>query len=75
VKTEGKMTSKKESFKKSIGDEADTDNESKKGIFEVISKTKVLGVSLWIWGLLVVAIIVALWIISSNSPVPIEHME
>ena len=75
VKTEGKMSSTKKDFKKSVGDEAGTDDESKTGIFEVISKTKVLGVSVWIWGLLIVAVIVALWIISSNSPSPIEYME
>ena len=75
VKTEGKMSSTKEDFEMSVGDESGTDKESKTGIIDVISKTKVLGISLWIWGLLIVAVIIALWIVSSNSPVPIEHME
>ena len=76
VKTEGKMIPVKEDFKKSVGDEAGTsDDESGTGILKEIAKSKVLGVPLWIWGLLVVAVIVALWILSSNSPQPIEPME
>jgi hypothetical protein len=76
VKTEGKMIPPKEDFKKSVGDEASTsDNESETGILKEIAKTKVFGLPLWIWGLLVVAIIVALWILSSNSLQPIEPLE
>jgi hypothetical protein len=76
VKTEGKMLPVKEDFKKSVGDEASTsDDESETGILKEIAKTKVLGVPLWIWGLLVVAVIVALGILSLNSPQPIEPME
>jgi len=76
VKTEGEMLPVKEDFKKSVGDEASTsDDESETGILKEIAKTKVLGVPLWIWGLLVVAVIVALGILSLNSPHPIEPME
>jgi hypothetical protein len=76
VKTEGKMIPPKEDFEKSVEDEAATsDDKSETGILTEIVKTKVLGVPLWIWGLLVVAIIVALWILSSNSIEPIEPLE
>jgi hypothetical protein len=60
----------------SVGDEAGTsDDESEIGFLKELAKTKVLGVPLWIWGLLVVAVIVALLILSLNSPHPIEPME
>jgi len=76
VKTEGKGIPVKEDFEKSVGDESGTsDNESEIGFLKELAKTKVLGVPLWIWGLLVVAVIVVMWILSSHSPVPIEHME
>lgn len=76
VKTEGKMIPVKEDFEESVGDEAGTsDDESEIGFLKELAKTKVLGVPLWIWGLLVVAVIVALWIVSSNSPHLIEPME
>ena len=75
VKTEGKMSSIKEDFEMSVGDEAGTDKESKTGIIDVISKTKVLGISLWIWGLLIVAVIVVLWILSLSHPTePLEYL-
>jgi hypothetical protein len=77
VKTEGEMPSVKEDdFKESVGDEAGTsDDESETGILTEIVKIKVLGVPLWIWGLMVVAVLVVLWILSSNSPQPIEPLE
>ena len=76
VKTEGKMLPVKEDFEQSVGDEAGTsDDESETGILKEIAKTKVLGLPLWIWGLLVVAVLVALWILSSNSIQPIEPLE
>jgi hypothetical protein len=76
VKTEGKMIPVKEDVEESVGDEAGTsDDESEIGFLKELAKTKVLGVPLWIWGLLVVAVIVALLILSLNSPHPIEPME
>jgi cobalamin biosynthesis Mg chelatase CobN len=77
VKTEGKMPSvKDDDFKESVGDEAGTsDDGSETGILMEIVKTKVLGVPLWIWGLMVVAVLVVLWILSSNSPQPIAPLE
>jgi hypothetical protein len=77
VKTEGEMPSVKEDdFKESVGDEAGTsDDESETGILTEIVKIKVLGVPLWIWGLIVIAVLVILWILSSNSPRPIEPLE
>jgi len=76
VKTEGKMIPPKEDFKESVGDEAGTsDDKSETGILTEIVKNKVLGVPLWIWGLLVVAVLVALWLLSSNSLQPIEPLE
>ena len=75
-KTEGKKILSKEGFEESVGDEAGTsDDESETGILKEIAKTKVLGLPLWIWGLLVVAVLVALWILSSNSIQPIEPLE
>ena len=76
VKTDGKMLPVKEDFEQSVGDEAGTsDDESETGILKEIAKTKVLGIPLWIWGLMVVAVLVALWILSSNSLQPIEPLE
>ena len=76
VKTEGEMPSVKEDFEESVGDEAGTsDNESETGILTEIVKTKVLGVPLWTWFLIVVTVLVILWILSSNSPQPIEPLE
>ena len=76
VKTEGKMIPVKEDFKESVGDETGTsDDKSEIGVLEEIIKTKVLGVPSWMWGLIVVAVLVALWILSSNSPVPVETLE
>ena len=76
VKTEGKMPSVKDDFKESVGDEAGTsDDESEAGILTEIVKIKVFGVPLWIWGLIVIAVLVILWILSSNSPRPIEPLE
>ena len=77
AKTEGEMPLVKEdNFKESVGDESGTsDDESKLGVLGKIVSTKVLGIPLWTWGLLIVAVIVLLWILSSRSPVPIEHME
>jgi hypothetical protein len=76
VKTEGKPIPVKENIEESVGDEAGTsDDESEIGFLKELAKTKVLGVPLWIWGLLVVAVIVALLILSLNSPHPIEPME
>jgi len=76
VKTEGKMIPVKEDFKESVGDETGTsDDKSEIGFLKELARTKVFGVPLWIWGLLVVSIIVALWIVSSNSPHPIGPME
>jgi hypothetical protein len=76
VKTEGKMSSVKDDFEKSVGDESGTsDDESIIGVLEKIAGTKVLEIPLWMWGLLIVAVIVVLWILSSYSPVPIEPME
>lgn len=77
VKTEGKLPSVKEDdFKESVGDESGTsDDESKIGVLEKIATTKVLGIPLWIWGLLIVAVMVLLWLLSSHTPVPIEQME
>jgi cobalamin biosynthesis Mg chelatase CobN len=74
VKTEGKMVSAKENFEKSVGDEAGTsDGESEIDSLKEAAKTKVLGVPLWIWGLLVIAVLVVIWILSSNAPQPIEQ--
>jgi hypothetical protein len=75
VKTEGKMIPVKEDFEESVGDEAGTSDESEIGFLKELAKTKVLGVPLWIWGLLFVAVIVALLIVASNLPHPIEPME
>jgi hypothetical protein len=76
VKTEGKMLSVKDDFEESVGDEAGTsDDDSETGILTEIVKIKVLGVPLWVWGLMVVAVLVVLWILSSNSPQPIEPLE
>jgi len=76
VKTEGEMPSVKDDFEESVGDEAGTgDDESETGILTEIVKIKILGVPLWIWGLIVVAVLVVLWILSSNSPQPIEPLE
>jgi hypothetical protein len=74
VKTEGKTLPSKEDFEKSVGDEAGTSDESETGILKEITKTKVLGVPLWIWGLLVVTVIVVLWILASSRPIePVEY--
>jgi hypothetical protein len=77
VKTEGEMPLVKEDdFKESVGDEAGTsEDKSETGILTEIVKIKVLGVPLWIWGLIVIAVLVILWILSSNSPRPIEPLE
>jgi len=77
VKTEGKMPSvKDDDFKESMGDEAGTsDDGSETGFLMEIVKTKVLGVPLWIWGLMVVAVLVVSWILSSNSIRPIGPLE
>jgi hypothetical protein len=76
VKTEGKMIPVKDDFEESVGDEPGTsDDKSEIGVLEEIVKTKVLGLPLWIWGLIVVAVLVALWILSSNSIQPIEPLE
>ena len=76
VKAEGKMIPVKEDFEESVGDETGTsDDKSEIGFLKELARTKVFGVPLWIWGLLVVSIIVALWIVSSNSPHPIGPME
>lgn len=76
VKTEGEMPTVKEDFEESVGDESGTsDDQSETGILTEIAKTKVFGVPLWIWCLIVVAVLVILWILSSNSPQPIEPLE
>ena len=76
TKTEGEKSSVKDDFKESFGDEAGTsDDESETGILREIVKIKVLGVPLWIWGLIGIAVLVILCIISSNSPQPIEPLE
>ncbi len=76
VKTEGEMPSVKDDFKGSVGDEAGTsDDESGTGILKETVRIKVLGVPLWIWGLTIIAVLVILWILSSNSPRPIEPLE
>ena len=76
VKTDGEMPVVKDDFEESVGDEAGTgDDESETGILTEIVKIKILGVPLWIWGLIVVAVLVVLWILSSNSPQPIEPLE
>jgi hypothetical protein len=76
VKTEGKILSVKDDFEESAGDEAGTsDDESETGILTEIVKIKILGVPLWIWGLIVVAVLVVVWILSSNSVQPIEPLE
>jgi hypothetical protein len=75
-KTEGKKILSKEGFEESVGDEKGTsDDESEIGFLKELAKTKVFGIPLWIWGLLVVAVIVVLLIAGSNSPHPIEPME
>jgi len=76
VKTEGKevLPKNETDFEKSSGDEASTsDGESEIGSLKEVAKTKVLGVPLWVWGLLVVAVLVAIWILASNAPQPIEQ--
>ena len=76
VKTEGEMPSVKDDFKESVGDEAGTsDDESETGILTEIVRIKVLGIPLWMWGLIVIAVLVILWILSSNPPRPIEPLE
>jgi hypothetical protein len=76
VKTEGKMLPVKDDFEETVGDEAGTsDDKDETGILTEFVKTKVLGVPLWIWGLMVVAVLVVLWILSSNSIQPIEPLE
>jgi hypothetical protein len=75
VKTEGKPIPVKEDFEESVGDEAGTSDDAEIGFLKELAKTKVLGVPLWIWGLLFVAVIVALLIVASNLPHPIEPME
>ena len=78
VKIEGKevLLKNKSDFKKSSGDEAgSSDGKSEKGTLEQIATTKVLGVPLWIWGLLIVAVLVAILILASNTPHPIEPLE
>jgi hypothetical protein len=77
VKTEGEMPSVKEDdFEESIGDESGTsDDESGKKILPEIVRIKVLGIPLWMWGLIVIAVLVILWILSSNPPRPIEPLE
>ena len=76
VKKEGEMPSIEDNFKESVGDEAGTnDDESETGILMGIFKIKVLGVPFWIWSLIVIAVLVILWILSSNSPRPIEPLE
>jgi len=77
VKTEGEMSLVKEDdFKESVGDEAGaSDDKSETGHLTEIVKIKVLGVPLWIWGLTIIAVLIILWILSSNSPRPIEPLE
>ena len=76
VKTEGKMLPVKDDFEETVGDEAGTsDDKDETGILTEFVKTKVLGVPLWIWGLMVVAVLVVSWILSSNSIKPIEPLE
>ncbi len=76
VRTEGKMLPVKEDFEKSVGDEAGTsDDKSEAGFLKELAKPKVLGIPMWIWGLLIIAVIIVLWLLSSNSPVPIETLE
>jgi hypothetical protein len=66
----------KDDFEEIVGDESGTsDDEDETGILTEFVKTKVLGVPLWIWGLMVVAVLVVLWILSSNSIQPIEPLE
>jgi len=76
VKTEGKevLPKNETDFEKSSGDEPGTsDGESEIGSLKEVAKTKVLGVPLWVWSLLAVAVLVAIWILASNAPQLIEQ--
>ena len=78
VKTEGKevLQESKSDFKKSSGDETgSSDGKSEEGTLEQIATTKVFRVPLWIWCLLIVAVLVAILILASNMPHPIEPIE
>ncbi|TRO47568.1 hypothetical protein E2P60_02860 [Candidatus Bathyarchaeota archaeon] len=67
---------KEDDFEESVGDEAGTSKDkSETRILTEIIKIKVLGVPLWIWGLIVIAVLVILWILSSYSPRSIEPLE
>jgi hypothetical protein len=76
VETEGEKVVFKEGFKETTGDEESGDSDkSETGFLTELLKTKVLGLPLGVWGLLVVAFIIVLWIWHSSRPIePLEYM-
>jgi hypothetical protein len=77
VKVDGKeVMTKKSSFKKSTGDEAGQSNA--KGLNKVLNAvkvTKILNIPLWIWSVGAIVLIIAVWLLVTNSPQPTEPIE
>ena len=77
VKVEGKeVMTKKSSFKKSTGDEAGQSNA--KGLNKVLNAmkaTKILNIPLWIWSVGAIVLLIAVWLLVTNSPQPTEPIE
>lgn len=76
VETEGEKVLVKEGVKESAGDEDSRDSDkSETGFLTELVKTKVLGLPLGIWGLLIIAFIIVLWIWHSSRPIePMEYL-
>jgi len=76
AETEGEKVVVKEGVKESAGDEDSKDSDkSEAGFLTELVKTKVLGLPLGVWGLLIVAFIIVLWIWHSSRPIePMEYL-
>ena len=76
VETEEEKVVVKEGVKESAVDEDSRDSDkSEAGFLTELVKTKVLGLPLGIWGLLIVAFIIVLWIWHSSRPTePMEYL-
>lgn len=76
VKVEAKEVTEKSSFEKSMGDEPSSSGW--KSITNVIKKatgSEVLNIPLWIWGIGVVVILFAVWILVTNNSQLTEPIE
>jgi hypothetical protein len=77
VKTEGKeVMTKGASYKKSSGDEpGQSEPDAMKKIMNAVKDTKLLNVPILLWGLAVIILVILIWILTLNSPQPMEPME